>query len=264
MVKRYAVSDLHGQYDLYSQIKEYVNEGDIIFLLGDAGDRGPQPWRTLQTILDDSQCIYLMGNHDLMLVDSIKQVLEYIKDYDDWDWIEDGVPYLLNGAIEPLVYNGGYQTLCGWAQEPKRMEYYQKLISLPIEIKLPIPHGQGVIHLCHAGYTPGHRSSLSVDDLVWDRSHFLDKWDNELGSIMIHGHTPIDFLTDYPYLGIDEYEIIDGYCSYCGGSKICIDRGAHYSGETVLLDLDTFEGKVFRVREDINGAQNNERLYRAV
>ena len=57
--KRYAVADLHGQSNLYFQIKEYINGNDIVYALGDFGDRGPKPWTTLQLALDDPQFIYL-------------------------------------------------------------------------------------------------------------------------------------------------------------------------------------------------------------
>ena len=75
-MNRYAIADLHGQLDLLRQVKEYLHEDDILYILGDSGDRGPQPWATLKMSLDDPQFIYLMGNHDLMLLDAIDTVLK--------------------------------------------------------------------------------------------------------------------------------------------------------------------------------------------
>ena len=56
-MNRYVVADLHGQLDLLKQIKEYLNEDDILYILGDSGDRGPQPWQTLKASLDDPQFV---------------------------------------------------------------------------------------------------------------------------------------------------------------------------------------------------------------
>lgn len=84
-MSRYAVSDLHGQLDLFNQIKEYINDDDIVYALGDFGDRGPEPWRTLKMVLDDDQFIYLMGNHDLMLLEAIREYLS-IENKEGYKW----------------------------------------------------------------------------------------------------------------------------------------------------------------------------------
>ena len=39
----YACSDLHGTMFLYKQIKNFLEPNDIVYFLGDAGDRGSQP-----------------------------------------------------------------------------------------------------------------------------------------------------------------------------------------------------------------------------
>ena len=40
----YAVSDLHGCLEAYKTIKRILRPDDIVYCLGDCGDRGPQPW----------------------------------------------------------------------------------------------------------------------------------------------------------------------------------------------------------------------------
>ena len=90
---RYAVADLHGQLDLLTQIKEYINEDDILYVLGDSGDRGPEPWRTLKLCLDDPKIVYLMGNHDRMLVDASEFYMERM--------LEEGHCFLFNYMYVP-------------------------------------------------------------------------------------------------------------------------------------------------------------------
>ena len=40
MKRRLACSDLHGNGELWDKIKDFLQPGDILFMLGDAGDRG--------------------------------------------------------------------------------------------------------------------------------------------------------------------------------------------------------------------------------
>lgn len=245
--KRYAVSDLHGQYDLYLQIKEYINESDIVYALGDFGDRGPQPWRTLQAGLDDPQFVYLMGNHDHMLLRAIEEYNRAMDNYGFCDvWRHMYVP---NGSIALLDWNGGIDTLNDWSilEEDERDYYYNKLKRLPLEIRLAAEDVKHMIYLTHAGFTPGTLENEDVEKFVWDRLHFYDEWQGN-GNLIIHGHTPCSHLKGE--LSADSYDISKGYLSYCGGSKICIDLGAHMTGETILLNIDTLEGKKFKVREN--------------
>ena len=37
----YAISDLHGRMDLFRQVKEFLQPEDVVYVLGDCGDRGP-------------------------------------------------------------------------------------------------------------------------------------------------------------------------------------------------------------------------------
>ena len=192
MGNRYAVSDLHGQLDLYNQIKEYINDDDIVYALGDFGDRGPHPWVTLKMALDDPQFIYLMGNHDLMLLKYMERIFRWIKEKEIKEWCSDDVPYWFDDS---LVYNGGWQTICSWADEsaPKRMEYYEKLLNAPLEIRVAARNLRSFIYLTHAGRNPQYDSALNVEEFVWDRTHFFSQglMDKDL---LIFGHSPIEYI----------------------------------------------------------------------
>ena len=108
-------------------------------------------------------------------------------------------------------------------------------------------YGEAVA-LSHAGFTPW-LSSDGVDivipgdqDLIWNRDHFLDtpkidEIDPEV--IIVHGHTPIPFLLDDLNIPEDGYN--EGAFWYDNHRKVCIDCGAVWTGEAVLLNLDTWE-----------------------
>ena len=248
MGNRYAVSDLHGHLDLFNQIKEYLNESDVVYALGDFGDRGPEPWRTLQAVLDDSQFTYLMGNHDLMLIKSIKSLLKVPEE----EWESEMYFCLEESPIYELIYNGGNNTLIGWINSSNRMKYYKQLCNSPILFMLPTKDQKHFIHLSHAGYNPNDLDAKTIEDFVWGRHHIYREY---MGNdLVIHGHTPMQHMN--MFLNKKEYSIKDGYCMYNSGKKINIDCGTIASKQTVLLNIDTLEAKVFKIKEVANETKN--------
>lgn len=237
-MNRYAIADLHGQLDLLCQVKEYLHEDDILYILGDSGDRGPQPWATLKMSLNDPQFIYLMGNHDLMLLDAIDTVL---KEGDE------ALMHLYNrvNSRDPIgicYLNGGLSTLEGWIADPNRERYYQKLRMAPLEVRLAAYDRKHFIYLTHAGLDPNYYVE-NVGEFVWSRLHAYSRWDNPDNHLIIGGHTPIESMIRK--LPKDTYVLKD-YLLYDNNSRINIDKGACFTGETVLLNIDTLESKIFK------------------
>ena len=254
-MNRYVVADLHGQLDLLNQIIEYIDEDDIVYALGDFGDRGNEPWVTLRSVLDDEQFVYLMGNHDLLLINAIEEYYNILATEGRCDIIR--CTRNSRGAIPLLGINGGINTLQGWAAEPEpeREKYYRKLKQLPLEIRLAAQDVKHFIYLTHAGYSPHLYNANDVKDLLWDRQHFYDKSDED--SLLFHGHTPVEVLVRW----LDDrqlpYDCSNGCCVYSGGSKICVDMGSYFTKQTVLVNIDTLESKIFSIKEDIDGAEKN-------
>ena len=56
----------------------------------------------------------------------------------------------------------------------------------------------------------------------------------------------------YSYYDDINLDIPEGAYYYADGHKIDIDCGAHFTGTTVLLNLDTFEEKVFTMTDREN------------
>ena len=75
MNKIYVCSDLHGCFDLYEQINNFILPDDTVIFLGDAIDRGPYSYETMEAIRTNPQWIYLKGNHEAMLEDAINEKL---------------------------------------------------------------------------------------------------------------------------------------------------------------------------------------------
>lgn len=214
----YACSDFHGYKSVYNKICKDLSKEDRVFFLGDAGDRGPQSWELIKEIYQNPQFIYLLGNHEDMLVDAIEEYLN---------------KHTINESLELLKYNGGKDTFRGWLKETEeeREKWYNKLSRLSVIEEYLNKNGFKII-LSHAGYTPYQTIRPVKKNLIWDRKHLNDEWPIEAEDIIvIHGHTPVI----YPPM------------FYADNHKIDIDCGTFKTGKTCLIDLNTLESKVYTI-----------------
>lgn len=217
----YACSDLHGCYSLYEQMIKDLKPEDVVYFLGDAGDRGPESYKTICAILDNPQFIYLKGNHEDMLIECMEAYLkeDYSKRY----------------AFDLLEGNGGSQTFEDWVADPNKEQRYEQLKKLEYIVSYINLRGQNVI-LTHAGFTPKiNAKTPSEQYLLWDRNHMDDEWDEAhfYDIYIVHGHTPIQAI-----LSMNTQQDIS---KYAGGHKIDIDNASFLTGKAVLFDLDWFE-----------------------
>ena len=233
MPHTYAVADLHGRYDLFQQIKDFISPEDTVYVLGDCADRGPDGWKIIKEVYNNPQFIYIKGNHEDLLVDAIRT--DY---FDLWYW------------------NGGEPTHQSWLKDPEGMDWVEKLDKLPTHFTYLNQNDEKVI-LCHAGYTPSIDTYIEEHDLIWSRKHFNQKWNDDfLDTIIVHGHTPIPYMDDYLFMappekdmGPEAYWYSRDHFGCC--HKVNIDCGAVFTGFTVLLDLDTWEEHIFMTEDCI-------------
>lgn len=227
----YACSDLHGMLGFYKAIKEVLKPEDKVYFLGDAGDRGPQPWECIKTIMDDPQFVYIKGNHEDMLVQAMGK--GYGHDYN------------------LLRRNGGEMTFKQAMNEPNWATWRIRMKNLSTKEVYVNAQGE-TVYLSHAGFTPWMDEDklgfIYDEELIWNRDHFLDKWpEDEMfkNAVVVHGHTPVPYLLEDidPCHTITEFE--PGALWYAGGKKCCIDCGAVFTGYCVLLNLDTWDEEVF-------------------
>jgi hypothetical protein len=235
-MSRYAVSDLHGMLGLYQEIKKFIKKGDVVYCLGDCGDRGPQPWETLKAVVANPQFVLLKGNHEAMLADAMKEVSQTCNELD-----------LYAPKANLLIQNGGFDTLDGWIDDGADLSWISYLNNLPTHLELENEQGIKIL-LSHAGYTPG--KELSEDkDLIWGRVHFYNVWpEGHKLELVIHGHTPNQLLwkdLQRAYGKAEPWE--NGAYWYADGHKVCLDCGSFQSKQTVLFDLDTFDEHIFSI-----------------
>lgn len=234
MNKAYAVSDLHGQYNLWRQIIESLDETDTLYVLGDCSDRGPDGWKIIKEALVDKRVIYIRGNHDQMMLDAWR-----------YEWCGEDL-YL-------WMINGGQSTYDALICDPDHEIYLKELARTKLYHCYESNNGK-IIHLSHAGFTLMENDEIpNKDDLLWDRGHCEDSCDWWLetnpNDYIVHGHTPVrsNIFKKLLYTFADKYEINDTatVIRYAHGHKICIDAGSFACNKIAILDLDTFEERIF-------------------
>lgn len=232
----YATTDWHGIYEIYEKVKSKLQPDDTVVYLGDANDRGPNGWKLIKAIYNDPQFEYYKGNHEDMLINTLKLYFKKPRSY------------MYSIAYSDLCHNGGLKTFQDWIEDGANPEWIEKLENLPLHKEYLNNQGQLVL-LSHAGYTPWTAENNpnillipSIHDLLWDRTHFYDDYNEEdcmRNSIIVHGHTRIESLLRRLNIKVKETPI--GAYWYNNNNKVCIDNSSAYSGKACLLNLDTWE-----------------------
>lgn len=75
----YVMSDIHGYYDGFMNLIEKIRftKGDILYIIGDVIDKGPDSIRMLEWCIEheesDPKCVLLLGDHESMMFKAIKK-----------------------------------------------------------------------------------------------------------------------------------------------------------------------------------------------
>ena len=73
---QYIIADIHGCYSEYLELLDKIgfSNEDELFVLGDSMDRGPEPIKVIQDIMARPNVTYILGNHDDMMLQSLKKL----------------------------------------------------------------------------------------------------------------------------------------------------------------------------------------------
>ena len=210
MRRVYVISDLHGYYDLFIKLLEKISfsEFDLLYIIGDVCDRGPDSLKILFYIQEHDNIILIKGNHEYMM----QEALYYGVYYDDIDYPSK--------AFKLWIANGGNTTMENIREylqkdKLKHEDYrvvrsaflknlYEYLNNLPEYLEIEVNNLSYV--LVHAGIDVKRPlDKQDLDTLLWIREGFyLQRGD--LTKIYIFGHTPTALLNkDYSFnIWLDE------------------------------------------------------------
>lgn len=230
----YAFTDLHGQYELWRQIKEFCQPNDKLYFLGDAADRGSDGVKIMVELLADPRVTYLKGNH------------EY--------FIERFFQEATSESLELWTKNGGTPT-----QKDLMKLSDKELDDLLTQIsKLPytaiyLNKKSEVIYMSHSGYYVDLDYTSAFDKnwyklmLLQDREHIgcPDSSKPEHIDYIVHGHTPVQYIQEM--IGLPKTLPLNpfGY----DNEKIGLDLCSIISGTAALLNLDTLESTLFTIKK---------------
>ena len=230
----YAVGDIHGRFDLLSDLLEKMidEQKDLppmcthLVFLGDLIDRGPASRQVIDMVRlstgGNAPLVVLKGNHEEIMADA-------------WRGDADALAGWLNyGGIETLVSFGADPA----AIDPDRLGDTLALVraTIPEAIidwidGLPLMWQFGDYAFVHAGIRPGlPLNQQEAVDLLWIRDEFLD-FTNRHERMIVHGHTiseAVEFRSNR--IGIDTGAYASGRLSALCLSKgeqrvICAERG---------------------------------------
>ena len=237
----WVATDLHGNYDLWEQIKNFLKEDDTLIFLGDAIDRGSRGFEIFKELLEHPQVVYICGNHEDIMYNAFcatgPAATEYYK-----NWMNnDGQATLDN------IKKMGLDT-------ETKLDLIHKIRSLPRYAEYE-SKGNGLkFILCHAGYTPGDYFDSLWDDqkeqkMLWDRNHFNFPWplDEKYDNVVIvHGHTPILLLNQMGYTRETGMRPM----WYESNHKVNLDAATANTGLAFLFNLDTLDYELFVANPD--------------
>lgn len=225
----YAMSDLYGEYQKYLAMLEKIkfNQEDTLYLLGDLVDRGPEPVKILQDIMQRPNVYPLLGNHEVMAIYILKQLLVEVTE----ETISQVDTYLMEN-IFLWQRNGGGVTLEQFQALPPR-ERRQLLEFLEgFGWYETVDVGERAFLLVHAGlgnYRPGKKlEEYSLEELTMVRPDYQTRYFPDDSIYVLSGHTPTKLLSG-------KWEI------YHSHNNIVLDCGAAIGGRLACLCLDTME-----------------------
>ena len=244
----YAITDLHGMWNLWEQVKNYCKSDDVIYFLGDAADRGRDGIKIIKDLLNDKRVVYLKGNHEDMFVTVGQEILDGHFEQLSW-WIA----------------NGGHPTFTEFQTLPIQEQEWliKKLNSLPDHKCIKNTKEQNIF-LSHAGTALDYNMAEFVlikggNPYLWDRRHFWKDWpqsESYSNWYIVHGHTPcqhlikelnqINMLEEKALITNLNLEIIE----YANGHKFDLDLASFLSNKIALFNLDELKVEKYFFTEE--------------
>lgn len=226
----YAMSDLHGQYDLYIKMLEKIKFGkdDTLYILGDVADRSAGGIKLLLDMMKRDNIIPLIGNHEHMAYNVLKKFCVEITE-DNYDKQIDEKTYDMYGL---WMYNGGDETLKNFMRLGK--EDRERVLDYIGEFDLyaEVCAGGKEFVLAHGGFENFSEdrdlSDYSLEEIAWARCDYNKRYFKD--KYLVTGHTPTA-LIDKKYSGR----------IYKKNGHIAIDCGAVFTGRLGAICLDTME-----------------------
>ena len=185
----YVISDIHGNYNAYMDMLKKIqfDDDDILYILGDILDRGPNPIQVILDVMKRPNVEVLAGNHCVMALECLSFLLKEITQESLADLDREMFGKFLNWR-----QNGASTTIKEFLKYDRSIQ--QEILTFISELDVydEIEVAGKIFILVHAGlgnFSPEKQLwEYELNELVWDRPdyekmYFSDKY-------VISGHTP--------------------------------------------------------------------------
>lgn len=214
----FAVSDLHGHYDLLHEALKDVGFNSIqdkLFVIGDWTDRGPDS-RYVLDYINEPWVESLQGNHEKMYMDGFES-----------HWHPN------NRSVLTLKAHGGQWIWNSGLTDLDKILIHEAFTNMPLgmELLLPSGHKLGMIH-AEVPYNDWNKwLNISKAELEWDgqataqwaRTWYSTKYQGDVKGVdvVLVGHTPTDSG------GVEQY-----------GNMVFIDGGSFFNDKINLVEIN--------------------------
>lgn len=240
----YVISDIHGCYDAYCRLlkKIHFSDEDMLYVLGDAVDRGPEPIRLLQDLMMRPNVIFILGNHEYMMLQVLSRLAVEVTE-------ENAEQHLTAEDMMNFTYwmQDGGGTTCeqfrklSADQQQEILEYLQDA-SLYEEVET----GTCRYVLVHAGIARFEEEKpledYALGDFLFHRADYRRTYFSDSGkygstkTYLVTGHTPTMAIRE------DGQPLV-----YSGHGHLAVDCGCVFGGRLAALCLE--DGSTYYVEQ---------------
>lgn len=161
----YVMSDIHGEYELFLTMLDKINfsKDDKLIILGDVLDRGENPIKILEYIMETDNIEMIMGNHERMFLD-------YISTESVYDKYVAKVLYFRNGGKNTLNEFEGLNS----SSQDKVTSYLKNLPLYKVIDNYVLVHsGINMTGIRNLKNIDEIMKKQSEEDLLWSREEFF-------------------------------------------------------------------------------------------
>lgn len=226
---QYIIADIHGCYAEFCELLDKIgfSDDDELFVLGDSMDRGPEPIKVIQDLMSRANVTYILGNHDDMMLQSLRKLAVDISESSLIDLSDDDFISYYHWLRE-----GGNTT----EEQFRKLSHKERrdvLDFLECAVAYEMIEYDGKLYiLVHAGiqnFDPEKEmDEYNTSDFLWERMDYGKRYFPGDRIFLVTGHTPTVMIRE------DKKPLV-----YQQNGHIALDCGCVFGGNLAAYCIET-------------------------